>query len=89
MCKKCYANHSVTGGAVLLGGLSRCLCTKADAAPPLLRAFSAQAPLCPALMVGSANGCPWTAWTRDTAAEELGYTDNLSNLVDIHGNPIQ
>ena len=35
------------------------------------------------------NGCPWTAATRDWAAEELGYTDDLGNLVDTHGNPIQ
>ena len=34
------------------------------------------------------NGCPWTAWTRDTAAEELGYTDDLGNLVDYQGNPV-
>ena len=27
------------------------------------------------------NGCPWTAFTRDRAAEELGYTDDLGNLV--------
>ena len=29
------------------------------------------------------NGCPWTDFDRDRAAEELGYTDNLGNLVDI------
>ena len=28
------------------------------------------------------NGCPWTAYTRDKAAAELGYTDELGNLVD-------
>ena len=28
-----------------------------------------------------ANGCPWFAFTRDRAAAELGYTDNLGNLV--------
>ena len=28
------------------------------------------------------NGCPWTAATRDRAAVELGYTDDLGNLVD-------
>ena len=27
-----------------------------------------------------ANGCPWYASTRDRAAAELGYTDNLGNL---------
>ena len=27
------------------------------------------------------NGCPWTASTRDRAAEKLGYTDDLGNLV--------
>ena len=27
------------------------------------------------------NGCPWTAEDRDKAAE-LGYTDDLGNLVD-------
>ena len=25
------------------------------------------------------NGCPWTANTRDKAAAELGYTDDLDN----------
>ena len=25
------------------------------------------------------NGCPWTASTRDRAAEKLGYTDDLGN----------
>ena len=28
------------------------------------------------------NGCPWNTWTRDKAAAELGYTDDLGNLVD-------
>ena len=28
------------------------------------------------------NGCPWDAYTRDKAAEELGYTDDHGNLVD-------
>ena len=28
-----------------------------------------------------ANGAPWDAQTRDRAAAELGYTDNLGNLV--------
>ena len=28
------------------------------------------------------NGCPWPAYTRDRAAAELGYTDDLGNLVD-------
>ena len=27
------------------------------------------------------NGCPWDAATRDRAAAELGYTDDLGNLV--------
>ena len=27
------------------------------------------------------NGCPWTAKIRDNAAAELGYTDDLGNLV--------
>ena len=27
------------------------------------------------------NGCPWTAATRDEAAE-LGYTDDFGNLVE-------
>ena len=26
------------------------------------------------------NGCPWDTWTRDEAAAELGYTDELGNL---------
>ena len=28
------------------------------------------------------NGAPWNAGTRDKAAAELGYTDELGNLVD-------
>ena len=35
-----------------------------------------------------ADGCPWTAGTRDRAAEKLGYTDDLGNVVDWLGNPI-
>ena len=27
------------------------------------------------------NGCQWNAATRDRAAAELGYTDDLGNLV--------
>ena len=27
------------------------------------------------------NGCPWDTWTRDWAATELGYTDDLLNKV--------
>ena len=27
------------------------------------------------------NGCPWDAETQDRAAAELGYTDDLGNLV--------
>ena len=34
------------------------------------------------------NGAPWNADTRDQAAAELGYTDDLGNLVDFWGNPI-
>ena len=30
----------------------------------------------------------WTAEDRDRAAAELGYTDDLGNLVDWYGNPI-
>ena len=30
----------------------------------------------------------WTAETRDRAAADLGYTDDLGNLVDWDGNPI-
>ena len=26
------------------------------------------------------NGAPWDTWTRDRAAAELGYTDDLGNL---------
>ena len=29
------------------------------------------------------NGCPWEAATRDQAAAELGYTDDLGNLVEL------
>ena len=28
------------------------------------------------------NGCEWTDEYRDRAAAELGYTDDLGNLVD-------
>ena len=35
------------------------------------------------------NGCPWIAVDRDRAAAELGYTDDLGNLVDYWGNPVQ
>ena len=28
------------------------------------------------------NGCPWNAGTRYRAAAELGYTDDLGNLVE-------
>ena len=35
------------------------------------------------------NGCPWTAYTLERAGEELGYTDDLGNLVDDDGNPVQ
>ena len=28
-----------------------------------------------------ANGCSWDPWIRDRAAAELGYTDDLGNLV--------
>ena len=35
-----------------------------------------------------ANGFEWDAETRDRAAAELGYTDDLGNLVDDDGNPI-
>ena len=34
------------------------------------------------------NGCLRTAGTRDRAAEKLGYTDDLGNVVDWLGNPI-
>ena len=34
------------------------------------------------------NGCMWTAATRDKAAAELGYTDDLGNLIDNYGNPV-
>ena len=34
------------------------------------------------------NGCPWATYTRDLAAEKLGYTDDSGNLVDDDGNPI-
>ena len=34
------------------------------------------------------NGCPWWTSTRDRAADDLGYTDDLGNLVDDDGNPI-
>ena len=35
------------------------------------------------------NGCPWTANTRDLAARNLGYADDLGNLVDWQGNPVR
>ena len=32
------------------------------------------------------NGAPWVALTRDEAAQKLGYTDDLGNLVvDLEG----
>ena len=34
------------------------------------------------------NGCPWDTGTRAQAAAELGYTDDLGNLIDYDGNPI-
>ena len=34
------------------------------------------------------NGCPWDAGTRAQAAAELGYTDDLGNLVNWLGLPI-
>ena len=34
------------------------------------------------------NGCPWDPWTRDKAAAKLGYTDDLGNLVDEVGDPL-
>ena len=34
------------------------------------------------------NGCPWIAHTRDRAGEELGYWDDLGNLVDAWGKPV-
>ena len=34
------------------------------------------------------NGCPWSAMDRDRAAAELGYTDDLGNLIDDFGNLI-
>ena len=27
------------------------------------------------------NGCEWSAWARNRAAEKLGYTDDLGNLL--------
>ena len=35
------------------------------------------------------NGCPWSAEIRDLAEWKLGYTDDLGNLVDYNGNPVQ
>ena len=32
------------------------------------------------------NGCPWQDWVRDMAAAELGYTDDLGNLVYTRGS---
>ena len=34
------------------------------------------------------NGCPWDAWTRHEAAAMLGYTDDLGNLVNDWGDPV-
>ena len=34
------------------------------------------------LRLARETGCPWWASTRDKAAAELGYTDDLGNLVD-------
>ena len=35
-----------------------------------------------------ANGCPWFASDQYEAEWELGYTDDLGNLVDDRGNLI-
>ena len=35
------------------------------------------------------NGCPWSEFIRELAAEQLGYTDDFDNLVDMFGNPVQ
>ena len=35
------------------------------------------------------NGCPMRAVDWDKAAAELGYTDNLGNLVDDWGHPVE
>ena len=35
------------------------------------------------------NGCPWNRFTRDRAAEKLGYTDDFGNLVNAWGKPVQ
>ena len=35
------------------------------------------------------NGCPWMASDRDLAAAQLGYTDDLGNVVDQWGKPVQ
>ena len=35
------------------------------------------------------NGAPWLDLTRDKAAAALGYTDDLGNLVDSSGYPVQ
>ena len=35
------------------------------------------------------NGCPWQASTQDKAVAELGYADDLGNLVDAFGNLFQ
>ena len=36
------------------------------------------------------NGCPWEAGTRDWAAAELGYADDLGDLaVDDNGDTVQ
>ena len=33
------------------------------------------------------NDCEWEAWIRDHAAEKLGYTDDLGNLVEYESWP--
>ena len=35
------------------------------------------------------NGAPWRAFVRDEAAQKLGYTDELGNLVTKDGLPVQ
>ena len=35
------------------------------------------------------NGCPWWDEARVWAYDKLGYTDDLGNLVDYNGNPVQ
>ena len=77
-------------GLVILStaGLDGCVCGPRSATAPALK-FPWDASTCNAaaefghlatLRWARENGCPWHPVTRDRAAAELGYTDDLGTL---------